>query len=108
MAHLANATATVTRVTRAASGVGFPETTTVIASAAPCRRSPLNGSEQERAAALEVQASHAIYFPDPGAPAIERDDRITIGGVVYEARWTERPSDALYLKVYAAQTQAGA
>ena len=103
-----NATALVVRVGRTASGVGFPVSETTLATDAPCRRVPIGGTELERAAALELNATHAIYFPEPGAPAIERDDRITIGGVVYEARWTERPSDALYLKVYAAQTQAGA
>lgn len=108
VAHLANATAAVTRVTRAASGVGFPETTTVLAASAPCRRVPLGGAEVERAAALELNATHAIYFPEPGAPAIERDDRITIAGVLYEARRTERPSDTLYLKVYVEEIQQGA
>lgn len=103
-----NATALVVRVGRTASGVGFPVSETTLATAAPCRRVPIGGTELERAAALELNATHAIYFPEPGAPAVERDDRITIGGVLYEVRRTERPSDQLYVKALVEEIQAGA
>jgi len=103
--HLLDRTASIVRPDRSQAGAGFVETTTPIASAVPCRRSPMTASDQDYAASVQVIANHAIYVR-PGLD-VKRDDVLTIDGVAYEARVVIDPSEPVYRKVLAEEIQVG-
>lgn len=106
-ARLLNKTATIARPTRTETATGWVKSTMTVASAVPCRVSPLTTDEDRAvAASLQAEVTNAIYFlPEVD---VRRDDQVTVDGLAYKVELAHPPSIAAYLKAYTTEVQRGA